>query len=152
MRVFQNFDELKSAVGTEIGVSDWVDVTQERINKFAEATGDEQWIHIDPERAAREMPGGTTIAHGLLSLSLIPMFIRSAIGLKGLRNTLNYGANRIRYLTPVPAGSKLRGRISVMDAQEVPPDALRVTYKVTIEMEGGQRPACVAEVIGQHYR
>jgi acyl dehydratase len=88
----------------------------------------------------------------LLSLSLIPMFIRSAIGLKGLRNTLNYGANRIRYLTPVPAGSKLRGRISVMDAQEVPPDALRVTYKVTIEMEGGQRPACVAEVIGQHYR
>jgi acyl dehydratase len=151
MRVFNDFNELKSAVGAEVGVSDWVAVTQDRINKFAEATGDEQWIHVDPERAAREMPGGTTIAHGLLSLSLIPTFIRSIIGLKGLRNTLNYGANRIRYLTPVPAGSRLRGRVAIAQAEDVPPDALRVTYKVTIEIEGGQRPACVAEVIGQHY-
>jgi acyl dehydratase len=152
MRVFESFDELKSIAGAEVGVSDWVEVTQERIDKFADATGDEQWIHVDPERAARELPGGTTIAHGLLSLSLIPMFTRSTIGLKGLRNTLNYGANKIRYLTPVPAGSRLRGRISVVEALDVPPDALRVTYKVTIEMEGGERPACVAEVIGQHYR
>lgn len=151
MRVFKNFDDLKSAVGTEVGLSDWIEITQDRINKFAEATGDEQWIHVDPERAAREMPGGKTIAHGLLSLSLIPMFIRSIIGLKGLRNTLNYGANKVRYLTPVPAGSRLRGRVAILEAQDVPPDALRVTYKVTIEMEGGQRPACVAEVIGQHY-
>ncbi len=152
MRMFKDFDELKSAVGTEVGVSDWIEITQDRINKFADATGDEQWIHIDPARAAREMPGGKTIAHGLLSLSLIPMFIREIIGLKGLRNTLNYGANRIRYLTPVPAGSRLRARLTIMEAEDVPPDALRVTYKVTIEIEGGQRPACVAEVIGQHYR
>ena len=152
MRVFNDFNELKTAVGTEVGVSDWIEITQERINKFAEATGDEQWIHVDTERAARESPGGTTIAHGLLSLSLIPMFIRSIIGVKGLKNTLNYGANRIRYLTPVPAGSRLRGRVTVTKAEDVPPDALRVTYTVAIEIEGGKRPACVAEVIGQHYR
>ncbi len=151
MRAFSDFNDIKSAVGTEVGVSDWLKITQERINQFAEATGDEQWIHVDPERAAREMPGGKTIAHGLLSLSLIPMFIREIIGLKGLKNTLNYGANKIRYLTPVPAGSRLRGRVSILEAQDVPPNALRVTYKVTIEIEGGERPACVAEVIGQHY-
>jgi acyl dehydratase len=151
MRVFNDFRDLKSAVGTEIGVSEWVEITQERINTFAEATGDEQWIHVDEERAARELPGKTTIAHGLLTLSLIPMFMRSVIGLKGLKNTLNYGANRIRYLSPVPAGSRLRARVSVVEAKDVPPDALRVTYKVTIEIEGGKRPACVAEVIGQHY-
>src|SRR4051794_24727207 len=105
MRIFNGFEELKAAVGTEVGVSDWIDVTQERINKFAEATCDEQWIHVDQERAKAEMPGGKTIAHGLLSLSLSPMFIRSVMGLKGLKNTLNYGADRIRYLAPVPAGS-----------------------------------------------
>jgi acyl dehydratase len=148
-RVFNDFKELKSAVGTEVGVSDWIEITQGRINKFAEATGDEQWIHVDTERAARESPGGITIAHGLLSL--IPMFMRGIIGLKGLKNTLNYGANRIRYLTPVPAGSRIRGRVDVTAAEDVLPDALRVTYKVTIEIEGGKRPACVAEVIGQHY-
>ena len=152
MRIFDGFDEIQSAVGTEVGVSDWMEITQDRINKFAEATGDEQWIHIDVERAARESPGGKTIAHGLLSLSLIPSLIREIIGLKVVKNTLNYGANRVRYLTPVPAGSRLRGRVEVMAAEDVPPNALRVTYKVTIEIEGGKRPACVAEVIGQHYR
>jgi acyl dehydratase len=152
MHVFNDLNELKAAVGTEVGVSDWVEITQDRINKFAEATGDEQWIHVDVERAVHESPGGRTIAHGLLSLSLIPMFIRGIIGVKGLKNTLNYGANRIRYLTPVPAGSRLRGRVAVTAAEDVPPDALRVTYQVTIEIEGGKRPACVAEVIGQHYR
>ena len=102
--------------------------------------------------AASESPGGKTIAHGLLSLSLIPTLIRDIIGLKVVKNTLNYGANRVRYLTPVPAGARLRGRVEVMAAEDVPPNALRVTYKVTIEIEGGKRPACVAEVIGQHYR
>jgi acyl dehydratase len=151
MRVFKDFNELKSAVGTEIGVSDWIEITQDRINTFADATGDEQWIHIDEERAARELPGKTTIAHGLLTLSLIPMFMRTIIGLRGLKNTLNYGANRIRYLAPVPADSRLRARVSVLRSEDVPPDALRVTYNVTIDIEGGKRPACVAEVIGQHY-
>src|ERR1700754_5254322 len=112
MRVFSDFSEIKSAVGTEIGVSDWIEASQDRINLFAQATCDEQWIHVDQERAKKELPGGTTIAHGLLSLSLAPMFIRSVMGLKGLRNTLNYGADRIRYLSPVPAGSRIRGRTS----------------------------------------
>ena len=104
MRIFNDFSEFKAAVGTELGTSEWIEITQERINLFAQATCDEQWIHIDQERAKKELPGGTTIAHGLLSLSLAPMFIRSVMGLKGMRNTLNYGADRIRYLSPVPAG------------------------------------------------
>src|SRR3954468_17693969 len=140
MRIFGDFDEIRSAVGTEIGANDWIEVTQDRINKFAEATCDEQWIHVDQECARKQMPGGTTIAHGMLSLALAPMFIRSVMGLKGLRNTLNYGADRIRYLAPVPAGSRLRGRTSIAEAENVPPDGLRVNYRIVIEIEGGQRP------------
>jgi acyl dehydratase len=152
MRVFKDFDEIKAAIGTEIGVSDWVAVTQERINRFAEATGDEQWIHVDVERAMQELPGKTTIAHGLLTVSLVPEFVRSVMGLKGIKSTLNYGANRIRYLTPVPAGSRLRGRISIVEADDAPPNGLRVAYAITIEIEGGKRPACVAEMIAVHRR
>jgi acyl dehydratase len=152
MRVFKDFDEMKKAVGTEVGVSDWVQVTQERIDRFAEATGDEQWIHVDVARAKRELPGRSTIAHGLLTLSLVPQFVRSTIGLEGIKNTLNYGANRIRYLTPVPAGSRLRARTSIVAAEDAPPDGLRVTYGITIEIEGAQRPACVAEMLAIHYR
>jgi acyl dehydratase len=152
MRIFDGFDEIKAAVGQEIGASEWIEITQDRINRFAEATCDEQWIHVDQERAKQELPGGRTIAHGLLSLSLAPMFIRSVVGLKGLRNTLNYGADRIRYLAPVPAGSRIRGRTTVAEAEDVPPDGLRVNYRMVIEIEGGQRPACVAELIALHYR
>jgi acyl dehydratase len=152
MRIFSDFSEFKAAVGSEIGTSEWIDITQERINLFAEATCDEQWIHVDQDRAKKELPGGVTIAHGLLSLSLAPMFIRSVMGLKGLRNTLNYGADRIRYLSPVPAGSRIRGRISIAEAEDVPPDGLWVSYRLVIEIEGGQRPACVAELIALHYR
>jgi acyl dehydratase len=152
MRIFDGFEEIRSAVSTEIGASEWIEITQDHINRFAEATCDEQWIHVDQERARKELPGGRTIAHGLLSLSLAPMFIRSVMGLKGLRNTLNYGADRIRYLSPVPAGSRIRGRITIAEAEEVPPDGLRVNYHLLIEIEGGQRPACVAELIALHYR
>jgi acyl dehydratase len=152
MRIFNGFDEIKAAVGTEIGASEWIEITQARIDTFAEATCDEQWIHVDRDRAKRELPGGKTIAHGLLSLSLAPMFIRSVMGLKGLKNTLNYGADRIRYLSPVPAGSRLRGRITVAEVEDVPPDGLRVNYHLVIEIEGGKRPACVAELIALHMR
>src|SRR6187397_1807243 len=114
--------------------SDLIEVTQERINQFAEATCDEQWIHVDQKRAKKELPGGVTIAHGLSSLALAPLFIRSVMGLKDLRNTLNYGADRIRYLAPVPAGSRLRGRLTVAEAEEVPPDGLLVNYRLTIEI------------------
>src|SRR6201994_533371 len=147
MRIFNGLEELKAAVGTEVGVSEWIEITQDRINKFADATCDEQWIHVDQERAKVEMPGGKTIAHGLLSLSLTPMFIRSVMALKGLKNTLNYGADRIRYLAPVPAGSRLRGRISIAEAEDVPPDGLRVNYHLVIEIDGGKKPACIAELI-----
>jgi acyl dehydratase len=150
MRVFNGFDGIKSAVGTEVGASDWIEITQDRINKFADATCDEQWIHVDEDRAKAEAPGGKTIAHGLLSLSLAPMFIRSVMALKGLKNTLNYGADRIRYLSPVPAGSRLRGRITIAEAEDVPPDGLRVNYHLVVEIEGGKRPACVAELIALH--
>ena len=152
MRIFNGFEEIKSAIGTEIGVSDWLEITQARIDKFAEATCDEQWIHVDQDRAKAELPGGKTIAHGMLSLSLAPMFIRSVIGLKGLKNTLNYGADRIRYLAPVPAGSRLRGRTRIVEAEDVPPNGLRVSYRMMIEIEGSERPACVAELIALHLR
>jgi acyl dehydratase len=152
MKIFNGFDEIRSAVGQEIGTSDWVEITQDRINLFAEATCDEQWIHVDQARAEKELPGGRTIAHGLLSLSLAPMFIRAVMGLKGLKNTLNYGADRIRYLAPVPAGSRIRGRTTIAEAEDVPPNGLRVHYRIVIEIEGGQRPACVAELIALHYR
>ena len=122
MRIFNGFDEIKAAVGTEIGASEWIEITQDRITKFAEATCDEQWIHVDQDRAKQEMPGGKTIAHGLLSLSLAPMFIREVMGLKGLKTTLNYGADRIRYLSPVPAGSRLRGRVTIAEAELSIPD------------------------------
>jgi acyl dehydratase len=152
MQIFNGFDQIRAAAGTEVGASDWIEITQDRIDKFAEATCDEQWIHIDPDRAEQELPGGRTIAHGLLSLSLAPMFIRSVMGLKGLKNTLNYGADRVRYLAPVPAGSRLRGRTTIAEVEDVPPDGLRVNYHLVIEIEGGKRPACVAELIALHMR
>ncbi|MPR09163.1 MaoC family dehydratase [Microvirga tunisiensis] len=152
MRIFRDFDEIKAAAGTEVGVSDWIEVTQERIDQFARATGDDQWIHVDVERAKRELPTGTTIAHGLLTLSFAPVFVRSVMHLDGVTNTLNYGADRIRYLAPVPTGSRLRGRITIAAAEDAPRNGLRVTYGVTIEIENHERPACVAELIAVHYR
>ncbi|HSV22204.1 MAG TPA: MaoC family dehydratase [Xanthobacteraceae bacterium] len=152
MRVFKDFSEIKAAVGAEVGVSDWEQVTQERIEQFAQATGDDQWIHVDVERAKRELPGRTTIAHGLFTLALVPEFVRSVMHLEGVKNTLNYGANRVRYLAPVPAGSLLRARVTIVAADDAPSNGLRVTYGVTIEIQDADRPACVAEVIAVHYR
>src|ERR1700680_802627 len=120
--------------------------------RFAEATGDDQWIHVDIERARRELPYGTTIAHGLLTLSLLPSFFRTVLRVEGVKNSLNYGSNRVRYLSPVPAGSRLRGRIGIAQAVDVPPNGLRVTYHTTVELEGSERPACVADTIGVHFR
>jgi acyl dehydratase len=152
MRILSDFSEFKAAIGSEIGASDWIDMTQERLNLFAQATCDEQWIHIDQVPAKTELQGGITIAHGLLSLSLAPMFIRSVVGLRGIRDTLNYGADRIRYLSPVPAGSRIRGRTTTTEAEDVPPDGLLVNYHMVIEIEGRQRPACVAELLALHFR
>src|SRR5260370_18818055 len=150
MRIFNDFNEIKSALGTETGASDWIEVSQERINQFAEATCDEQWIHVDQERAKKELPGGTTIAHGLLSLALAPLFIRSVMPLEGMRNTLNYGSDRIRYLPPVPAGSRLRRPLTTSAAEDVPPDGLRLNSPLASQVEGGKRPPCVAELSALH--
>src|SRR5262249_39748798 len=122
------------------------------IERFAAATFDDQWIHVDVERARRELPGRTTIAHGLLTLSLVPAFVRSVARIEGLKNTINYGANRIRFLAPVPSGSRLRGRISLVTVEDAKQDSIKVTYGVSIEIEGGTRPVCVAEMLALHYR
>jgi acyl dehydratase len=133
MRIFRDFDEIKAAVGTEAGVSGWIEITQERIDQFARATGDDQWIHVDVERAERELPTRTTIAHGLLTLGFAPVFVRSVIDLEGLKNTLNYGANRIRYLAPVPTGSRLRGRVTIAAAERAPRNGLRVRSPMVLQ-------------------
>jgi acyl dehydratase len=151
MRVFSSAAEMAAAVGTELGASGWVEVGQERIDRFAEATGDRQWIHVDPERARRESPYRATVAHGYLTLSMLPVFIYDVIRLDGVRRSVNYGSNRVRFPAPVPAGSRLRGRIRLVAAEPMDGGALRATLQTTVEIEGSERPACVAETMAIHY-
>jgi len=150
MRVFKNFDELRAAVGQELGVSDWMEITQARINTFAEATGDHQWIHVDVERAKREMPDGKTIAHGYLTLSLVSQLVGQVRRIEGLRRSLNYGSNRVRFISPVQVGARVRGRVRLKALDDQPQSGVRATYETTVEIEGGAKPACVAETIGVH--
>jgi acyl dehydratase len=150
MRVFKDFAELRAAVGHELGVSDWMEMTQARINVFAEATGDHQWIHVDIERAKREMPDGKTIAHGYLTLSLVSQFVGQVRRIEGVRRGINYGSNRVRFISPVQVGARIRGRVRLKALDDVPPNAVRATYETTVEIEGGAKPACVAETIGVH--
>lgn len=150
MRVFENLDELASCVGQEIAVSDWVEVTQQRIDRFAEATGDHQWIHVDPVRA-KSGPFGTTIAHGYLTLSMLPMFYENAIELRGVRMSVNYGLNRVRFMAPVPAGSELRARFRLVSCEPIANNGLQVTTEATIERKGGDKPVCVAETVARRY-
>lgn len=151
MRVVESFNAMKALVGEEIGVSSWVDVTQERIDKFAAATGDYQWIHVDRDRAARELPGGKTIAHGFLTLSLLPQMIYDIYRIDGVAHGLNYGTNRVRFTAPVPAGSRVRARLRVKQAEDAKNGGLRMIGEATIELEGSDRPACVAETISLVY-
>jgi acyl dehydratase len=151
MRVFASAVELAAAAGSELGVSRWVEVTQERIDQFAQATGDRQWIHVDPERARRESPYGTTVAHGYLTLSMLPVFIYDVIRLEAVRQSVNYGSNRVRFPAPVRAGSRLRGRIRLAAAEPMEGGGLRATLRTTVELEGSDRPACVAETMAIHY-
>lgn len=146
MRRFQSLAELKRAQGEAIGVSDWIAVTQERIDRYADLIDDHQWIHVDRERAARS-PLGTTIAHGYLTLSLIPAMIRGLYAVEGVGARLNYGANRIRFPTPVPSGSRLRTHLKLLAAEDAAEGALRVTFEATVEREGDQKPVCIAEVV-----
>ena len=142
---------LRDFAGREIAVTDWLIVTQERINQFAEATGDNQWIHVDPERARSESPYGATIAHGFLTLSLISHFLREAIQLPGsVRRTINYGLNRVRFPAPVRAGEKIRARIRLESFRELP-DSTEAVFEFTIEVDGGEKPCCVAEWILRYF-
>jgi acyl dehydratase len=145
-----SYDDIASLVGQEIGVSDWVEISQDRIDQFAEATGDHQWIHVDTERAKTEMPGGKTIAHGYLTLSLIPMFGAEILRITGVSRGINYGANKVRFTNMVPVGSKLRARQKLLSA-EPRSGGLQLVNEMTIEIEGQDRPACVAETISMIY-
>ena len=148
------FEDLQRRIGDEIHVSDWIEVTQDRINAFAEATGDHQWIHVDIERARRESPWGCTIAHGYLTLSLYPM-LRGLVAADapiypGVQRAINYGLDKLRFPNPVPAGSRIRARCKLLKVEEVP-GGLQVTEQYTVEVEGQPKPACVAEAIMRAY-
>jgi acyl dehydratase len=141
------FEELPALAGQEIGVSDWVEIDQDRINKFADATGDHQWIHLDVERAKKEMPGGKTIAHGYLTLSLIPWLAGNFLRIEGVTRGINYGSNKVRFTSMVPVGSRVRARSKLLSV-EPRGGGMQLTSEVTIEIEGAPRPACIAETIG----
>jgi acyl dehydratase len=146
-----SFDELSSLVGQEIGVSEWVEIDQSRINQFAEATGDHQWIHVDVERAKKEMPGGKTIAHGFLTLSLIPMLGAGILRITGVSRGINYGSNKVRFTNMVPVGSRVRARQKLLSV-EARGAGLQMINEMTIEIEGQERPACIAETISMIYK
>jgi acyl dehydratase len=146
----ENIGELRQLVGQEVAVSEWFELTQERINLFAEATEDRQWIHTDPERAARESPYRTTIAHGFLTLSLLGELMTRAVSIGGLRMGLNYGLNRVRFVSPVPAGARIRGRFTLHAVEDIK-DGIQATWNVAVEREGGAKPACVAEWLVRYY-
>jgi acyl dehydratase len=150
MRVFNGVDELSEAKGEQLGVSEWLAVEQPRVDVFAEATGDHQWIHVDAERAA-DGPFGTTIAHGFLTLSLLPMIGSQIYRVDNAAMTINYGLNKVRFTSPVPVGSRVRGSIELLDVEDVS-GGVQVTNKVTLEIEGSQRPALVAESLLRYYR
>jgi acyl dehydratase len=137
-------------IGRELAVSEWLEVTQERIQQFAEASGDRQWIHTDEERARRESPYGATVAHGFLTLSLISQMMEQAVRVQGVRLAVNYGLNRVRFPAPVRAGSKIRARFNLQSLQEVA-GGVEAVYGVTVEVEGEQKPCCVAEWMVRYY-
>jgi len=141
---------LRDRIGQEIAVSDWLEITQERINQFADATGDHQWIHVDAARAAAESPFKATIAHGFLTLSLLSTLVRDAMTFSDLRMAINYGLNRVRFVSPVPSGSRIRARLTVGAFEEVS-GGLQVAWQVTVEREGGDKPACVAEWLVRYF-
>ena len=150
-REVADIEELKSLVGEEVAVGDWLEITQERINQFAEATSDHQWIHEDVERCKRESPFGTTIAHGYLTLSLIPHLSQNSFAIRQpLRMAINYGSNKVRFTSPVPAGSRVRNRMTPLEVSDVA-GGWQVRWQVTVEIEGKDKPACVAEVISRLY-
>jgi acyl dehydratase len=145
-------DELRELIGTPIGPSDWVEITQDDIDTFARISRDDQWIHVDVERAERESPFGTTVAHGNLTLSLIDGFRRELIRQEGVKLGINYGWNKVRFPAPVPAGSKVRATAEIVSVDELEGGWYHVVTKFTLEREGGEKPVCVAEAVGRALR
>ncbi|MEV6193903.1 MaoC family dehydratase [Streptomyces sp. NPDC051920] len=148
-RTFATVEELRGAVGEQLGHTDWVEIEQKRIDLFAEATGDHQWIHVDPAKAATG-PFGTTIAHGYLTLSLLPLFGPQLIAVEGVKMGVNYGTNKVRFPAPVPVGSRLRATGTITAVDDVP-GGVQVSLAFTVEREGGDKPVCVAESVSRYY-
>jgi acyl dehydratase len=146
----ESITTLRDHVGQEVATSDWFVVSQERINQFAESTEDRQWIHVDPERAARESPFKETIAHGFLTLSLLSELGNRAISVGGVRMGINYGLNRVRFVSPVPAGSRIRARFTLATVEEIE-GGVQAAWNVTVERDGGEKPSCVAEWLVRYY-
>lgn len=144
MKTFETLADLAACVGQEVAVSDWVEVTQERVNRFAEATGDHQWIHVDVERA-RSGPFGGPIAHGFLTLSMLPVFFETSLLVRQTRMGVNYGLNKVRFTSPVPVGSRLRARLTLLAAELIDQGGYQQTWSVVVECEGMSKPVCVAE-------
>jgi len=149
--VIPGVDRLKDWVGKEVALTDWMEVTQAHIDEFADATGDDQWIHVDRERAKRESPYKTTVAHGFLTLSLLPYFFGGAVEIDGARMGINYGLNRVRFTGPVPAGSRVRARFQLASAEDIE-QGVQMVWNVTVEVEGSDKPVLVAEWITRRMR
>jgi acyl dehydratase len=150
MKTFQTLSELASCTGQEVAVSDWITITQQQVDLFAEATGDHQWIHVDPEKA-RAGPFGGPVAHGFLTLSLLPRFFESSFEILGSRLGVNYGLNKVRFTAPVPVGSRLRARMKLLATEPIDNAGLQMTWQVTVEREGADKPVCVAESLVRRY-
>ena len=150
MKTLESLSELAALVGQEVAVSDWITVTQEQVNLFAEATGDHQWIHVDVEKA-KAGPFGAPIAHGFLTLSLIPRFFESSFEIRKSRMGVNYGLNKVRFTAPVPVGSRLRGRMKLLSCEPIDNDGMQMAWLVTVEREGSDKPVCIAESLTRRY-
>ena len=150
MRIIKSIEDARALEGEEVGLSDWVVIDQHRIDQFAEATGDHQWIHVDTERAAREMPNGTTISHGYLTLALIPTLTGDFVEVVNLERAINYGLNKVRFFTPVPVGSKIRARTKLLQVR-YRAGAMILTSETRLEVEDERKPACVAETLGMYF-
>ncbi|MFM6991200.1 MAG: MaoC family dehydratase [Rhodoferax sp.] len=150
MRNFNTIHDVAACVGLEVGTSDWITITQEQVNQFAEATGDHQWIHIDVERA-KAGPFGAPIAHGFLTLSLLPKLMANTFEVTQKGMGVNYGLNKVRFTSPAPVGCRLRARLTLLKAEKIDNNGMQMTWNVTVEREGSDKPVCVAESIGRSY-
>lgn len=150
MKTFRSYSEVLASIGQEVAVSDCITITQAQIQMFADATGDQQWIHTDPERAAQG-PFGAPIAHGFLTLSLLPQFFEGTFKIEGAKMGVNYGLNRVRFMAPVPVNSRLRARMTLQAAERIEPAGIQMTWLVTVEREGSDKPVCVAESLARSF-